>query len=266
VRAARETGVEVRPIDVAVCEWESTLEADDRGRPAIRLGLRLVKGMSEAGAKRLIGARARGAFRSVADLAARSCLDQGDIGTLAAAGALRSLASNRYRARWDAAGIEKPVPLFESTAVAEAIPMLKSPTEGESIVADYASLGLTLERHPLALLRSRLDRLRVLKAESVRAHSHGRLVHAAGLVITRQRPASAAGVTFVTLEDETGYLNLIVWEKTAERDREALLGASLLGVKGMVQTDGDVLHIIARRLFDYSELLGRLRTRSRDFH
>jgi error-prone DNA polymerase len=144
--------------------------------------------------------------------------------------------------------------------------MLRRPTEGEDIAADYAHVGISLGRHPLALLRARLDAAGVITARSVAEMTPGARVRAAGLVITRQRPSSASGVTFVTLEDETGYLNLVVWEKLAERDRKILLGAALLGVAGAVQKQDGVLHVIAERLFDHSELLGRLVTYSRDFH
>ena len=163
------------------------------------------------------------------------------------------------------AGIEKPAPLLDRTRILEAIPMLKAPTEGEDIMADYRRLGLTLGRHPLALLRKRLDAMGVLEAEAVQRLEHGTRVCAAGLAIIRQRPASADGVTFVTVEDETGHLNLVVCENVAQRDRCTLLGAALLGVEGRIQKEGEVLHIIAERLHDQSRLLGRLTVRSRDF-
>jgi error-prone DNA polymerase len=264
VRAAREHGVEVRRVDVNESTWDSTLENADCG-PAIRLGLRIVKGFAEASAARLTVARDDRGFGSALDLARRAALNRKDLGLLAAAGALESLAGNRHRARWDVAGIEPPTPLLGDAPFAEGLPMLRRPTEGENIVADYRLKGLTLERHPLALLRGRLRALRIHAAESVRAHAHGATVLTAGLVITRQRPSSASGVTFVTLEDETGYLNLIVWERLAERQRRVLLEASLLGVRGKVQKEHGVMHIIAERLFDHSALLGRLTARSRDF-
>ncbi len=144
--------------------------------------------------------------------------------------------------------------------------MLKAPTEGEDIISDYRHLGLSLRRHPLALLRDRFGSLGLEKASRVLQLPHGTAVYAAGLVITRQRPSSAAGVTFVTIEDETGYLNLVVWERLAERQRKTLLGATLLGVWGEVQKEGEVVHIVARRLCDHSALLGELPTQSRDFH
>ncbi|HZF31292.1 MAG TPA: error-prone DNA polymerase [Gammaproteobacteria bacterium] len=266
VRSACEHGVEVRPADINRSEWESTLERRDDGRPALRLGLHRVKGLSAEGGKRVAQMRTERPFADVADLAARSGLGGRDLGALAAAGALKSLASNRHQARWDVAGVDEPTELFGRMRFNEAVPMLRRPTEGEDITADYRHLGLSLGRHPLALLRRRLDALHVLDARSVAALPHGARVRSAGVVITRQRPSSASGVTFVTLEDETGYLNLVVWESLAQSARSALLGAALLGVVGKVQKEGAVLHVIAERLYDHSELLGDLVTRSRDFH
>jgi error-prone DNA polymerase len=157
------------------------------------------------------------------------------------------------------------LPLLPVLRIAEGIPLLRAPTEGQDIAADYQSLGLTLGRHPLALLRSRLRRQGIrtaIELQELRDKAH---VQTAGIVTTRQRPGSAEGVTFVTLEDETGYVNLIVWRRLAERQRQILLGSRLLGVWGQVQRQGDVLHVVAIRLEDYSALLGRLPTPSRDF-
>jgi error-prone DNA polymerase len=265
VRAAREHGVEVRAVDIAHSHWDSSLEKDAHGRPAIRLGLRLVKGFSAAGADRLCAARAFRIYDSVQDLAFRARLDKRDLGALAAAGALKSIAENRHRARWQVAGVEKGAPLLAEARYPEGIPLLRRPTEGEEIAADYRRLGLSLGRHPLALLRARLEALGVRTAAAVRDLPNGAHTCSAGLVITRQRPASAAGVTFVTVEDESGYLNLIVWERLAERAHKTLVGAALLGFKGTVQKEHDVVHVIAERLCDHSFLLGGLAAPSRDF-
>jgi error-prone DNA polymerase len=143
--------------------------------------------------------------------------------------------------------------------------LLRRPSEGEAIVADYGSLGLTLRRHPLALLRARLSRMAFVSAEQVRQLAHGERVRAMGLVITRQRPGTATGVVFITLEDETGYINLILWSRLVERYRKEVLGARLLGVMGEVQREGEVVHVVAHRVEDHSQLLGRLLTSSRDF-
>jgi error-prone DNA polymerase len=266
VRSAREHGVEVRPVDVNRSAWESTLERGDYGAAVVRLGLQCVKGFSSEGAKRIAAAKSAGPFSSVADLAARAGVGAKDLGALAAAGALKEIAHNRHRARWDVAGVESSLELFAVPRFTEAAPLLRQPTEGEDIAADYRQVGISLGRHPLALLRGRLSGLHVSTARATALLEHGTRVRTAGLVITRQRPASASGVTFVTLEDETGYVNLVVWDSLAERARRALLGAALLGVVGTVQKEGEVIHVVAERLFDHSALLGSLVTRSRDFH
>ncbi len=265
VRSAREHGVRVFPVDINVSAWESTLEPDETRQPALRLGLQTVKGLSAVGGTSVLGARAAGTFVDVRDLAERASLGTKDLGALAASGALEPLAGHRHRARWEVAGIDEPTALFGRPEFAEGLPMLRRPSEGENIVADYRHLGVSLGRHPLALLRPGLSDAGALSAREVSTTDHGLEVYAVGLVITRQRPSSAAGVTFVTLEDETGYLNLIVWERLAQRDRRALLGSALLGVIGEVQREGSVLHVIARRLIDQSSMLGNLVTRSRDF-
>ena len=163
-------------------------------------------------------------------------------------------------------GIEGVTPLLADAPINEAPPLLAAPTEGEDLVADYASLGLTLGRHPLALLRPRLARLRFATAAGLRDLPHGRPARAAGIVVGRQRPDTASGVIFVTLEDETGSVNVIVWRDLAERQRRELLGSRLLGVHGVLEREGKVVHLIAGRLSDHSELLGALETASRDFH
>ena len=266
IQEARRQGVAVAPVDVCRSDWDCTLEAaGDSRKPRLRLGLRMIKGLSRSAVERLLDARRTSGFPAVRDLARRASLGRRDLHCLAAAGALAGLAGNRHQAVWQMMGMEPALPLI-GTGVEESAPMLPSPTEGEDIRADYASLGLTLERHPLALLRSRLGQCRVITAAAVRARRHGQLIRTAGIVIGRQRPASAGSVTFVTLEDETGQVNLVVWKRLAERQRAVLLKAQLLGVTGEVQREGAVLHVIARRLWDYSSLLGRLPTRSRDFH
>jgi len=266
VRCAREHDVEVRPVDVKHSEWESTLERDAEGRPVLRMGFRLVKGLSKDAARRVIDARRRRHFVSIRHLAERTKLNKKDLDALAGSGALSSLAKNRHRAHWDVSGVQESTPLFDRVRIAEGIPMLRTPTEGEDIISDYRHLGLSLRRHPLALLREQFSSLGLEKASQVLQLPHGTDVCTAGLVITRQRPSSAAGVTFVTIEDETGYLNLVVWEQVAERQRQILLGSTLLGVWGEVQKEGEVVHIVAKQLSDHSALLGELSARSRDFH
>jgi DNA-directed DNA polymerase III PolC len=265
VQDARRHGIEVRPADVRYSHWDSNLERGTDGKPAVRLGLHLIKGLTHIGAERLLHVRRRSPFTSVADLARRAGLHARDLEALANADALAGLSGHRHRARWSVAGVEPPLPLLAPTTISEALPMLRSPTEGENIIADYASLGLTLRRHPLALLRTTLSQRRILSAAEVRAIPHGQMMHTAGLVICRQHPSSGNGVVFVTLEDETGQTNLIIWPSIAARQRRELLNAGLLGVVGEVQREGEVQHVIARQLEDYSVLLGDLVTQSRDF-
>ncbi len=266
VQDAARHDVEVRPPDVSVSDYDCSLERGEGGEAIIRLGLRMIAGLSRSGAERIVVSRATGPWRDVTDLAERAALDRGDLGALASSGALAGLAGHRHRARWDVAGIEEARPLLGRDVGEEALPLLRRPTEGQDIVADYRSLGLSLGRHPMALLRDRLGRERICDARSLWEADNGRRVRYAGLVINRQRPGSARGVTFVTLEDETGHANVIVWRKVAEAQRHALLGSRLMEVTGRVQREGDVLHLVAERLEDRSALLGALLVRSRDFH
>jgi error-prone DNA polymerase len=291
VQDARRHGVEVRPVDACASAWECTLEPPARRdpaetveaapgpagtaetgwarlpQPAIRLGLLMVKGLSRAGADRLVEARGERPFAGAEDMALRAGLSRRDLGALAAAGALERLSGHRRSARWEVLGTDTdPPPLLRGVATSERAPGLSRPTESEDLEEDYAALGLSLGRHPVALLRDRLARGGILSAAQLNALAHGRPARAAGLVITRQKPGTAAGTAFVTLEDETGTVNVVVWRDIAEGQRKEFLGAQLLAVSGRVQREGAVVHLIARRLADLSALLGRLSARSRDFH
>jgi error-prone DNA polymerase len=270
VRDARAHGVEVRAVDACVSSWDATLERRADGAPALRLGLRLVKSLSPACASRLIAARAARPFASVQDIAARAALERRDLEALAAAGAFASLSGNRHFAFWEVAGTERALPLAPAAArgtdLDEGRPLLAAPTEGQGIAADYASLGLTLGRHPLALLRARLRAASILSASELSRAANGARVRTAGIVLMRQRPATASGVTFLTLEDESGQVNVIVWERVGARQRRALIESRLLEVHGELQQQDGVTHLIAQQLVDRSPLLGELLTRSRDFH
>ncbi|HEX6795571.1 MAG TPA: error-prone DNA polymerase [Casimicrobiaceae bacterium] len=268
---ARRHGVTVLPPDVMVSEWDCTLEPKKRGQarepgPFLRLGLRLVRGLTEAGAARIVDARRERPFASVADLADRAHLGRRDLTALADGDALASLAGHRHDAVWSVAGVERLPELLAGSEFDEAQPALPAPSEGQDIVADYRRLGLTLRRHPLALLRHQLRERRLASADDVRRAPHGRIVRTAGIVIGRQRPDTASGVIFVTLEDETGASNIIVRRDLSDRQRRELLGARLLGVYGRVEREGDVVHVLAGRLVDLTPMLGSLPTRSRDFH
>ncbi len=171
---------------------------------------------------------------------------------LAAAGALASIVGHRRQAVWAVTGVEPRPPVLEDAPILDITPSLSPPSEGQDLVADYASLGLTLGRHPVALLRPRLDRLRMVTATQLKQLPHGKLTRAAGIVIGRQRPDTASGVIFVTLEDETGMINVVVWRDVAEKQRRALLGSQLLAVHGVLERQGDVVHLIAGKLADHS--------------
>ena len=265
VQDARRHGVEVRPVDALASEWDCTLETGTDAL-AVRLGFLLVQGLSKTGAERIVAARRDRLFGSVEDLARRAELNRHDLKCLAAAGAFEALSGHRRHAFWQVAGIETGAHILRDAPVAETPAILPRPTEGENLVADYASTGLTLGRHPLALLRAHLSRMRFATAGELKLLPGGTRARAAGIVTGRQRPSTASGTVFVTLEDETGYVNVIVWPHLIERQRRELLGAHLMGVEGVLEREGEVMHLVARKLSDHSALLGGLVTPSRDFH
>ncbi|HEX8964576.1 MAG TPA: error-prone DNA polymerase [Rhodocyclaceae bacterium] len=260
VQDARRHGVKVYGSDVTASDWETIREGD-----GVRLGLHRIRSLGREAGERIAAARRVQPFANVADLTRRAGLSRADLDALAAAGALAGLAGHRRQAAWVAAAVPVQRDLLFDAPVAEVVPALSAPSEGEDLVADYAHTGLTLGRHPLALLRGRLDRWRYAKACELREREHNRPARAAGIVTCRQRPGTANGVIFLTLEDETGLANVIVHEKLAERQRRELLGARLLGVLGVLSREGEVVHIVAKRLMDHTELLGQLPTVSRDF-
>ena len=270
VRDARAHGVEVRPVDVQASDYESTLERTESGAPALRLGLRMVKSLSEQGGARVAAARHERHNERDQEQRRRAALDRGDLEALATTGALSALSGNRHLAFWEVAGTERALPLApqgeRAGSIEEGRPLLEAPTEGQRIVADYASVGLTLGRHPMALLRDRLARNRLLTASDLACVAHGKIIRTAGIVLMRQRPQSANGVTFLTLEDESGQVNVIVWESVGTQQRRPLLESKLLEIQGELQRQDGITHVIARRLVDRSALLGELITRSRDFH
>src|SRR5688572_21377458 len=265
VRDACAHGVTVLAVDVHASAVESTLETAEDGAPAVRLGLDRVRGLAREAALRIVAARAEGRFGRVADLARRAGLTRRELAALAAAGALSGLAGHRHRAGWEVLGVEAALPLLPVTAREEGLPLLPAPSEGEDIVTDYRTLGFTLARHPLALLRPRLEQDGWLTAAEVADLADGAPLCTGGIVVTRQRPGSAGGVIFVTLEDETGYVNLVVWSRIADAHRKAMLGARLLEVRGRLQREGEVRHVVVDALADRSALLGRLTTKARSF-
>jgi len=268
VQDAQRHGVAVRPVDVRHSDWDCSLEDDARGRgqPAIRLGLRQLRGFRQDAAERLAAARAVREFADVIDLCSRTGLDRRQQELLAEAGALRGLAGHRHRAKWAVAGIEPQLPLFGHASPVEPAIALPVPSTAENLLADYARTGLSLGPHPLQLIRPRLHAARFADSRSLRGQPHQSPVRAAGLVTQRQRPQTASGVTFITIEDEHGFINVVVWSHVAEKQRRAYLEASLLGVEGQWECVDGVAHLIARRLTDLSAWLGALDSRSRDFH
>jgi error-prone DNA polymerase len=297
VRDAREHGVELRPVDVNFSQWDCTLEANLHPDPplpgldpriaregregaggfALRLGLRQVKGLAGADAERLVAARGPG-YADPHDLWRRSRLGSAALERLAEADAFGSLGLDRRRALWTLKGLDPaPLPLFalhpnppplpgegkegmrDADSDDQAAALLPEMSLGEHVVEDYASMGLSLKRHPLAFLRAELVREgRVTAADLARLPQESR-VSIAGLVLIRQRPGSANGVVFVTIEDETGVANLIVWPQTLERFRRAVLGASLIACAGRLQREEGVIHVVAERLEDLSRRLNTLR-------
>jgi error-prone DNA polymerase len=267
VQDARRHGVVVLPPDVTASDWESRVDPDG----AVRLGLREIRGLAREAAERIAAVdRQKRPFFNVAELAARAALTRHDLDLLANADALQSLAGHRRQAAWLACAekIASAVQgdLFAGLPAREAAAELGAPGEGENLVADYRSLGLTLRRHPLNLLRPQLAARRFIKAADLALADNHALIRAAGIVVGRQRPGTATGIVFVTLEDESGLANIVIYPQLVDKQRRELLGSRLLGVYGQLQKEGEVVHLVAKRLVDLSAWLGRLQTSSRDFH
>ncbi|MBK7356671.1 error-prone DNA polymerase [Propionivibrio sp.] len=265
VQDAQRHGVAVRPVDVTASLWETTLEETGSARPVIRFGMNRISGMGKAAAERIVAARSEQAFTGIADLAHRAALNKRDLELLAEANALVSLAGHRREAAWETAVVRVRNDLLDGLPIREERPLLVAPGEPENLLADYATLGLTLGGHPLSFLRQQLSQRRYVKTAELRQMPSRKLARCAGFVTCRQRPSTSKGVIFVTLEDETGMANVIVHALLAERQRKELLGSRLLGVLGVLQCEGEVVHLIAKRLVDHTELLGNLHTSSRDF-
>ncbi|MFM2449521.1 MAG: hypothetical protein RIS44_1971 [Pseudomonadota bacterium] len=282
VRDARAHGVAVLPVDVQASGADSCLvppSADHGVVPttsglwSVRLGLNQVAGLSQAAAQRIERAREQRRFTQLDDLAQRAELNTQDLQALAGANALHSLAGHRHQAAWAVAGLDvRPTVLLAQTlsskvSLQHAVEVaLSPPNEAQNMLADYRSLGLTLNRHPVALLRPELSKLKVVSADQLQHFPNDRLARASGLVTHRQRPPTAKGVVFVTLEDETGSINVIVWPQVAEQQRQVLLSARLMTVYGRWQRVGGVAHLLAQKLLDHSDWLHGLSNRSRDFH
>jgi error-prone DNA polymerase len=265
----RRSGVPVRPVDVSISDWDCTLEplsSVPQGQPALRLGLRLVRGLPRADAERIVAERAQRSFASIDELAARAQLSRRSIQALAAAGALSALSSHRHDANWQALGVERLPGLIAKLSASEPAAALPVPTESQDILADYRHLGLTTGRHPLALLRPALTRKGFRSSSDLQQLADGSSVRVGGLVTHMQQPATASGVVFASLEDETGIVNIILWPKIFAAQRRCALESSLLVVEGTLQRRDRVAHVIAQRLHNGSAWLGGIRRDSRDFH
>ena len=278
VQDAIAHGIDVLPADVQKSGWDYRLELPARPipvhrntQPALRLGLRQVKGMGEDAARRIQAAQP---FRDIDDLHRKGELDDGALTSLARAGALKSLSGHRYQSHWDAAGVDHPAALWEEAPMAYSTSVaLAGPTEGDDMLADYRYLGLTLGPHPMALLRHEPEFDGCRTASELAGYRHEQFVHVAGIVTCRQRPNTASGVVFMTLEDETGVGNIVVWKSVLERFRGPLLQGRLLAIKGIVEREGAVIHVVAGHVRDLSHKLAALSSdnetpefKSRNFH
>jgi error-prone DNA polymerase len=273
VQDARRHGVEVRPAEVSASELDSTLEpSDDSAKGlAVRLGLRLVAGLSGEAAQRIAAARAEAPFADAQDLALRARLEQREMQQLAAADALRSLAGHRRQQVWQATAWQRLPPLLREAGAqeAEGEAQLELPVapEGEEVRWDYAATGLTLRSHPLKILRPQLAKRGLLSSAELQHWPNGRTARTCGIVTVRQRPQTAKGTIFVSLEDESGNVQVIVWADVYAQHRSTIINARLLAVQGRWQKEKNgVAHLLAQRFIDLSKLLGPILTPSRDFH
>ncbi len=270
VRDAKEHGVDVRPVCVNASRWDCTLEPiGETGRLAVRLGLRRISGLREEDAARLVLARGEEPYRSVEDVWRRSGLGPGALDHLAKADAFGpELQQQRRQASWAIKALrEAPLPLFDQTGAPELNEpdvALKAMTEGREIIEDYSHVGLTLRRHPLALLREDLAALKRVPCRAAATARDGQYVQTAGLVLVRQMPGTAKGVMFMTIEDETGVANLVIWKTLYEKQRPIALGAHLIGVDGRIQREGEVVHLVAYKLHDLRDVLSGLESRAND--
>jgi error-prone DNA polymerase len=298
VQDAIRHDVKIRPVDILHSHWESTLETPDykwdssTHQPAIRLGLQRIKGFNEAAALRVVSTRNQQTFRNVEDASRRARLDRGEMARLTEGGAFKVLAGHRYQTHWDVLGIPPRSPLLDNIAdniaddiadnsadkifdkVAETAPnwpsntsiQLHPPSETDDIRADYTSLGLTLGRHPMAILREMKPFSQCKSANQLQLLNHGRFVQVAGIVTGRQRPSSATGVIFLTLEDETNNINVVVWQRVLERFRIAIVQGKLLRIKGVMERQNSVIHVIAGHVENCTPYLSEFLLKSRDFH
>jgi error-prone DNA polymerase len=266
VADAKTHGVEVRPVDINHSDWDSTLERRDDGNLAVRLGWSMVKGLSQSAAELLVRARQAGPFTSFTDLVGRTHFTAATLSRLASADAFRSLGLDRRPAFWQALAppAPGPEPLFAYLRDEPPPPLPRLPAPQE-VIEDYHAQGLSLRGHPLASLRPSLRTQRVVTAVELQTLEADRIYHVAGLVLLRQRPGTAKGVTFMTIEDETGTVNLIVWRSVWERYRRVARQAQALLVTGQLQRQDGVIHIVVKRMKDITTEVVDVGQVSRDF-
>jgi len=257
---AEKHGVVMRPVDINYSMWDNTLEEKDGKYCALRLGFRQVKGLNEVEMQLLITARGNG-YKSINQLS-DSGVSQGAIEKLTDADAFRSLHLDRREALWEMAALsDKPVGLFTgqpSESIKEHQITLPFMTQAEHVVQDYAATGLSLKAHPVSFVREKLNLLHVRTTSELATLKDGDLVKVAGLVTVRQRPGTAKGILFITIEDETGFSNLVVWENLFDKYRKEILQARLLMVEGKLQIEGLVIHVIVNRCFNLTKYLSDL--------
>ncbi len=269
IQDAQRHRVQVLPIDLLHSDWEAKLEMGPAQRPAVRLGFNLIKGLNQDCGWRLEEARAVQIFSSVRDAAQRAQLNKHEIDVLAYAGALQSLAGHRHQAAWEASASLPDKGLLKESPIIDAPtdrPVLSEPNELSNLLSDYQHTGISLNSHPLALLRSSLQARRYLSSKQLLDQPDRRLIRTCGMVTVRQRPGTAKGVVFITLEDEFGQINLILHADTAERQRQILRHATLLGAFGVWQSHQQTQSLLTKRIVDLSHLLPTLNKKSRDFH
>ena len=267
IQDAQRHKVEILPVDIRYSEWESTL-ANHKQAPAIRLGFQRIKGFRQTTAFRIIQARQKKLITSIQDITTRGRLDRSDLSKLTEGGAFKQISGNRYQTHWHAQGVVPDSLLIDNISVKEApFTINRTPSEADDLITDYKSLGLTLGRHPMALLREQGEPFtKCYKAHDLEIIKHGGMVKISGIITSRQRPSSASGVIFLTLEDETNNINVIIWKHMLEGFHAAILQGQLLLIQGTLEREASVIHIIAKHVTNLSHHLENISLQSRDFH
>jgi error-prone DNA polymerase len=251
--------VEVRPVDINYSMWDNTLEEQAGKFRVLRLGFRQVKGLRQDDIEVLVLNRKK-LYSTINELRDIE-LSEAVLEKLADADAFRSIGLDRREALWEVSTKDRPVVLFSGQTAADAkgenisLPIMKT---SEHVVHDYAATSLSLKAHPVSFVREKLDQLHIISTEQLSTLKDGALVKVAGLVLVRQRPGTASGICFMTIEDETGFANLVIWETLFEKFRKEIIQSRLIMVEGKVQIEGEVIHVIVQRCFNFSSLLKNL--------